>query len=125
MERKYFSVLLGMLLILALVLTTSMDIQKGDDFPEDVGKVIENSCIGCHSTGANAEDAVKALDFKRWSELKPAKKVGILSDIKEVVTEGTMPPGKVLKKYPEMALSEEDKKVILKWVKSETAELMD
>jgi len=125
MKKKYLSIMTGIILIFALTLMSSMDIQKGDEIPENVEKILSNSCFGCHTTGARAEDAVKALDFKRWAELKPSKKVGALNDIKEVIEEGAMPPEKIIKKYPEKALSEDDKETILKWAKKETAKLME
>lgn len=124
MNRKYFTILPGILLILVFTLMSSMNL-KGDDIPEVVEEILNNSCYGCHTTGAKAEDAVKAVDFKKWDNLKPAKKVGVLSEIKEVIEEGTMPPEKMLKKYPDKALSDDEKEKILKWVKEETANLME
>jgi len=124
MDKKYFSILTGILLVLAFTLMSSMNIKKADDIPDEVEKILDNTCYGCHTTGAKAEKAVNALDFKKWDQLKPTKKVGALNDIKEVLEEGAMPPEKFLNRYPEKALKEEDKETILKWVKKETAKLM-
>ena len=125
MDKKYFSILSGILLILAFALMSSMNIEKADDIPEEVEKILENSCYGCHTTGAKAEKAVNALDLKKWDQLKPTKKVAALNDIKEVLEEGAMPPEKFLDRNPDKALPGEDKEMILKWVKKETAILME
>ena len=125
MNKNYFSILTGILLILSFTLMSSMNITKADDIPEEVEKILENSCYGCHTTGAKAEKAVNALDFKKWDKLKPTKKVGALNDIKEVLDEGAMPPEKFLNRYPDKAPSEKDKETILNWVKQETAKLME
>ena len=124
MNKNYFSILTGILLILAFTLMSSMNITKADDIPGEVEKILENSCYGCHTTGAKAEKAVKAVDFKKWNQLKPIKKVGALNEIKEVLEEGAMPPEKFLNRYPDKALSGDDKETILKWVEEETAKLM-
>ncbi|MCK4751634.1 MAG: heme-binding domain-containing protein, partial [Bacteroidales bacterium] len=99
--------------------------QKGENIPEDVKKILSNSCYACHSTGAKAENAVKALNFRKWNDYKTTKKIGLLNNISEVVEEGAMPPEKFLKKYPEKALSGEDKEIILEWTKKETAKIME
>jgi len=124
MDKKYFAILSGILLILAFTLMSSVNANNGGDMPDEVEKILENTCYGCHSTGAKAEDAVKALDFKKWDQLKPAKKVGALNEIKEVLEEGTMPPEKFLKHYPDKALKKDYKEKILEWVDKTTAKLM-
>ncbi len=124
MDKKYLSILPGVLLIISVVLMSSKVTLSDDAIPADVEKILDRSCYGCHTTGAKAEDAVKAVDFKKWEELKPTKKVGALNEIKEVIEKDAMPPEKIIKKYPEMALSEDDKEMILKWVSEETAKLM-
>jgi hypothetical protein len=125
MKMKFWTILPAIPLMLVFVFMSSMDIQKGNDIPDDVEKILSNSCYGCHTTGARAEDAVKALDFKKWADLKPSKKVGALNDINEVVSEGQMPPDKFVKKYPDKGLSDTDKEMILKWTKKEISKLME
>jgi len=125
MKTRFWTILPGILMILSLAMLSMKDIQKGENIPEDVKKILRNSCYACHSTGAKAEKAVKALDFRKWNDLKATKKIGSLNNISEVLEEGGMPPGKFLKNYPEKALSGEDKEVILEWTKKETAKLME
>ena len=125
MKTRFWILLPGIMLVLAVTLLSWKDIQKGPSIPEDVNTILSNSCNGCHSTGARAEDAVKALDFKKWDEYKATKKVSLLNEIHEVLEEGQMPPEKFLNKNPDKAPSAEDKEKIMKWTKEETAKLME
>jgi len=125
MKTKFWPILPGVVIILSVTMLSMKDLQKGEKIPEDVKEILSNSCYGCHTTGAMAENAVKALNFRKWNDLKATKKVGLLNNISEVLEEGAMPPEKFLKKYPEKALSGEDKAKILEWTKKETAKLME
>jgi hypothetical protein len=118
-------------LILLLVHTTMMWGNPGPppssppaDFPEEVSALLTNSCYDCHSTGAEAEKAVKAMDFKIWEEYKLTRRITLLTKICEVIEEGDMPPGKYLKQYPGKALSEDDVKLICKWTSKEAEKLV-
>jgi len=125
MRVRLWSILPVILLILAASLVSWINVQKGEEIPEDIAEILSTSCYGCHTTGARAEDAVKKLDFKKWDELAPTKKVSLLTEISEVIDEGVMPPEKFLKNYPEKALSDEDKEKVLEWTGKETAKLME
>jgi len=94
------------------------------DFPKKVSGILTNSCYDCHTTGANAEKAVEALDFKKWEEYKLTKKISLLTKICEVAEKGDMPPGKYLKQNPEKALSASDIKTICNWTKKESEKLI-
>ena len=124
MKIRFWYVLPGILLFLTATLGSWKDIQKETGIPDDVEKILSNSCYACHVTGAKPKFAVKALDFKIWNEYKAPKKVGLLNNIKEVVTKDKMPPSRFLKKNPDKALSEENKKMIVDWTKKETEKLM-
>lgn len=95
-----------------------------DDFPKKVSGILTNSCYDCHTTGANAQKALDALDFKKWEEYKLTKKISLLTKICEVAEKGDMPPGKYLKQNPEKALSESDIKTICNWTKKESEKLI-
>ena len=94
------------------------------DFPKKVSGILTNSCYDCHVTGAKAQKAVDALDFKKWEEYKLTKKISLLTKICEVVEKGDMPPGKYLKQNPEKALSASDVKTICNWTKKESEKLI-
>ena len=93
-------------------------------FPEDVQKVFETSCYDCHTAASTGEKAKMKLNFSKWDELSSAKKIGKMENISEVVKSGDMPPGKYLEKFPEKALTQEQKDLISKWITEESAKLM-
>ena len=125
MKIRLWDILPGILLLLGLTLLSWKDIQKGSEIPEEVSQILSSKCYACHTNGAGSEDALKAVDFKKWEEYSAVKKIGILNNIKEVMEEGKMPPQKYLNRYPEKALSTEQRESILEWTKAATAKLME
>jgi mono/diheme cytochrome c family protein len=107
--------------------TTPNFIQTGDEpetpsieIPENIQTILDNSCYGCHNSESQNLKGKKKLSFDKLNDLKTYKAVGKLLDVAETVEEGDMPPAKILKKYPDMKLSDTDKEVLTKWAK-ETA----
>ncbi len=125
MEKRFWTISSVLLVILAVSMLSWKDIQSAPGIPDEVLKIISNSCFDCHTTGAKSEDAVKSLDFKKWDEYTSIKKISILSDIQEVIGKGQMPPEKYLDKYPKKSISEDDRNKIINWAKEETAKLME
>jgi hypothetical protein len=125
--KQSIRIMLAMLLVHTLVSwgnTGSPPAESQDDFPKKVSGILTNSCYDCHVTGAQAEKAVDALDFKKWEEYKLTKKISLLTKICEVSEKGEMPPGKYVKKNPGKALSESDIKTICNWTKKESEKLI-
>ncbi|MEN8187911.1 MAG: heme-binding domain-containing protein [Bacteroidota bacterium] len=85
------------------------------DIPEDVQAIIDNSCYGCHNTESKNTKGKKKLEFDALNSLKKYKVIGKLTEITEVVSENEMPPEKFLNKYPEKALTEEQKSILINW----------
>ena len=94
-------------------------------FPDEVNELLVSACYNCHTTGAKAEDAVKALDFKEWDKYKLTKQVALLGDICKMLEEGKMPPKKYLEYNPDRKLSEAEKQLICDWTKNESQKLME
>ena len=90
-----------------------------------MNKVIETSCIGCHSTGARNEDAREALNFEKWDDYKLTKQIGLLDKIGEMIEEDKMPPPKSLEFRPERKLSESQKELVLHWAEKASSDLME
>jgi hypothetical protein len=98
--------------------------QEAPNFPEEVEKLLKNSCWGCHNTESNNDDAKSALDLSLWNEYGLAKKIGLLNEIDDVLEEGMMPPQRFVRRYPERALSDDQVKLIRDWTRQETKKLM-
>ncbi len=94
------------------------------DFPEDVKIVLERSCFDCHSDEASNFKAKGKLNFSKWDEYKPSKKISKLGAICEEIKDGKMPTKKYKKKYPDKALSQEEIDRICNWADEESKKLL-
>lgn len=90
------------------------------EIPNNVQEILDNSCFGCHNSESKNDKGKKKLQFDKFNEYKTHKAIGKLLDISEVIAENEMPPAKILKKYPNMTLTDEQKEVLVTWAK-ETA----
>ena len=120
-------ILLAILLVQLLLTGAGADplvLTPQADFPKKVSEILTHSCYHCHTTGATAEKALSALDFKKWEDYKLTKKISLLTKICEVAEDGDMPPGKYLKQHPEKDLSESDVKTICNWTEKESEKLI-
>lgn len=94
-------------------------------FTLDAMAVINNKCYGCHSPNARGDKSKKAL---MWLELQSMEKtdlVGKLDEVMEVLEEGSMPPEKLIEKYPNMKLTEEELSTLKTWTEGQLNALMD
>jgi mono/diheme cytochrome c family protein len=94
------------------------------EIPEDVNKILDKSCFGCHNVDAQSEDARDALLIDKLSDLKTHKLVAKLDEIASVVQDGDMPPSKFLKKYPEKTLTADESKKLSEWALQAAENLM-
>ena len=94
-------------------------------FPDSVHLIVQNSCIGCHSTTSHSEKAKGKLNFDEWDSFSPVKKISKLNDIHKEVNEGKMPPEKFLDRFPDKKLTELQKKTILDWTDQEIKKIMN
>jgi mono/diheme cytochrome c family protein len=123
------------IIIAAALAVTAFSIPSGQDnnppqdkapvlFPEDVQKILETSCYDCHTEASSNAKAKMKLNISKWSEMSDAKKVGKMESISETIKSGEMPPAKYLEKFPEKALTQEQKDIVTKWVTEESNKLM-
>lgn len=94
------------------------------NIPENIQGILDNSCWGCHNSESNNTKAKMKLKFDELNELKVSKQVSKLNKIVKQLNKGDMPPEKVVKKYPDMALSPESKAELINWATAESEELM-
>jgi len=93
-------------------------------FPEDVMSVLERSCYDCHTDESSNFKAKGKLNFSKWNEYKPSKKISKLDAICEEVKDGKMPKKKYVEKYPDKSMSHEDTDLICNWAADESKKLM-
>jgi hypothetical protein len=113
---------LAAFLISATLITKSN--QSVEGLPDDINKIVEKSCYGCHNSDSKNEDAREDLSFDTMHELKKVKKITTLREIAEVLEEGEMPPKKMLEKYPDRKPTDEEKAAMIKWAKEESEKLI-
>lgn len=94
------------------------------DFPEDVTTILERSCFDCHTDASGNFMAKGKLNFSNWSDYDSRKKISKLNKICEEIEDESMPKKKYRKKHPEKALSEDDIKLICKWVEEESEKII-
>lgn len=96
---------------------------KTIEIPENVQTILDNSCYGCHNSDSKNQKSRDKLSFDKLNSIKTYKAIGKLTDIADVINEGDMPPKKFLAKYPERALSDDDKEVLKNWATDAAANL--
>ncbi len=109
---------------ISLLTSGNDDSTKKDKMPENVKAVVKKSCFGCHNTDSKNEDAKEELDFKKLGNLSIIKKIGAYKEIGETVEEGEMPPKKFLQRFPDKALTDDEKKLLMNWSKKEAEALV-
>lgn len=93
-------------------------------FPEEVTKLLENSCYDCHISSARNAKAKSKLNFSKWNDLSDARKIARLDDICKTLNEGEMPPSRYLSKNPDRALDKAQKELLCEWTEEEIDKIM-
>lgn len=122
MKRKnvFFALLTGLFFVSVSALATDIPSKaKGNEMPENVKTIIDNSCFGCHNTDSRNEDAKKDLDFNTLGELTKMQQIKAYKEIVEILEKQEMPPKKFLERFPEKNISDEDRAVLIDWAKKE------
>lgn len=101
-----------------------LDSTSEKDFPEEISLILKTSCYNCHYTGAQAEKALKAVDFAQYDTYRVTKKIAVLDDICKMVEEEKMPPEKYLERNPDHQISEANKKLLCDWTRKEADKLL-
>ncbi len=95
------------------VLLTSFTSEKAS-IPEDVKKILTNSCASCHSDKGSSI-ARSRLNINQWETYDSAKQAKKRADICKTVTKGSMPPKSYLRKNPQATLTATQKEQICNW----------
>jgi hypothetical protein len=85
--------------------------------PDDVKKIFENSCTGCHFDGGSAM-AMGKVNFSIWDTYPADKQAKKSSAVCDEVTNKSMPPSSVVKANPDKALNQEQIKKVCDWAGS-------
>lgn len=94
-------------------------------YPADVENVVNNKCYGCHSEKGQSQDAKDALMWDSLPGLPKAKMVATFDEMIEVLEEDAMPPEDAVKKYPQLKLQPEEKKVLMSFAEAKADSLLN
>ena len=124
-----FSIIVLLIIIGFLFIQSSPVIHSGQKsgsiYTAEVRKVIDKKCYGCHSVNGKSKDAKDALMWDSLPDLQKSRLVASLDDIIKVLKENQMPPEDVIKKYPEMKLLSQERKIIQSWAESRADSLVN
>ena len=129
MKKKNYLAGVILTLFLAAVMLSATKIQstaqEEELFPKEVNEIIQKKCFGCHNTDSRNDKAKEKLDLKTLDSLSMVKKVGTFRHIEEVINKNEMPPEKFLERFPDNALTDDDKKALLSWTQTEMEKLKE
>ena len=78
--------------------------------PSEVMKIAQKSCAKCHIDGG-----MGGLKFTEWDSYTPEKQAAKAKAMCNAVSDKIMPPKNFLKKNPDLAPTDADKKTICDW----------
>lgn len=84
-------------------------------FPKKVDAIVKDKCYGCHSPEGRSDKAKEKLMWDDLAGLSAEDQAMKLKAITKVLSEGAMPPARMLERMPEKALTEKESKVMAKW----------
>lgn len=114
----------------------SQMIQAHLQVPADVNAILDRSCNDCHSHQTrwpwysqiapvswlvihDVNEGRKHLNFSMWGSYDERRADHKLEEVEEEISKGGMPLPIYLPMHPEAKLSDDDKRVLTDWVKSE------
>lgn len=112
-----------------------------DDMPQELSDLFRTSCYDCHSNNTNypwyshvapfswlinqhVKTGKEELNFNVYDTLPKRKKIGLLDELCEVVSDSSMPPSNYLMLHSDAILSEGDKTMLCDWAEKEALILM-
>lgn len=94
-------------------------------YPMDVMSIIDAKCYGCHSPNAKNDKSKMALQWIVLQKMDETELVAALDEVLEVLEEGSMPPAKMLEKYPHLKLTDEESARLKEWAEGTMGSLID
>jgi hypothetical protein len=121
---------------------TTDDIVFQLEIPEGVKKSLVNSCYDCHSNqtkypwygriapfswmmNQHIVDGKEELNFSEWATYSKRKQLGLLDEISEVVTDGSMPLESYLMLHADARLFDHQVEKINAWCEEAAEQVLD
>ncbi|XOV91458.1 MAG: heme-binding domain-containing protein [Bacteroidota bacterium] len=98
--------------------------QQVGAYPMDVMTIITNKCLGCHSPSGRSDKAKEKLQWVQLQYMEPADLVAKLDEVQEVLEKGEMPPSRMLERFPNMKLTDDEVALLKEWAESTSTAAM-
>ncbi len=112
-----------------------------EQIPENVQKILQNSCFDCHSNNTNylwfhqiapvswminnhIIEGKKELNFSEWGKFDNYDKIGALEDIRQELEQKTMPLKQYVILHREAKLTDDDRAAVYAWIDKKGGELV-
>ncbi|NVK52587.1 MAG: heme-binding domain-containing protein [Flavobacteriaceae bacterium] len=83
--------------------------------PKEVQKIIDKKCMGCHKPDSRNRKGKKKLQWEKLVKLDKKGQKKFVGALFEVLEEQSMPPKRMLQRYPKMKLTAKESAVLLAW----------
>lgn len=145
--KKIFLVILSILLIVFIVIqfirparnesgqVSETDILKTYNISSNVSNLLKNACYDCHSNNTNypwysniqpvgwflakdIKDGKAELNFSEFGSLSSRRQISKLKNVESRIKDGTMPLPTYQLMHPEARFTEDEKQLLIDWIKS-------
>ncbi|WP_420387296.1 heme-binding domain-containing protein [Roseivirga sp.] len=103
--------------------STPLDQDSKIELPDNVKEIVEAKCINCHKPDARNEKAREKLQWVKVPDMNKEEQEHFVAEMFEVLEEGKMPPSRMVERFPNMKLTEDETKTLLAWVEKEEKRL--
>jgi hypothetical protein len=125
MKKMHLVLFAIFMLSIALVLVISPSVaisqqktaRSAYSVPDDVAKILHNSCTGCHDLGGS-KMASSVWSFSAWDNYPAAKQAKKSEAICKAMTKGSMPPPSERNAHPEKNPTKVQIETVCKWAGS-------
>lgn len=94
-------------------------------YPLEIATIIDNKCYGCHSPNSRNKKAKENFTWIGLQTMEAIDLVGFIEEVHEVLEERSMPPAKMLEKFPEAKLTDEEVATLKAWADAVGSKLMN
>jgi hypothetical protein len=122
--KKLFGFISSSMIMAIIVMAASIGSASGQSgkklaapVPDDVSKIVMNSCMPCHGSNGGVMAKTK-LDFSKWTEYTANTAAEKAGKICTLITEEKMPPKKARESKPEIVPTKEQVDLICKWAET-------
>ena len=123
MKKKNYLTGLILTLFFAAVMMSATRIksvsQEEELFPEEINDIIQGKCFGCHNMESRNDKGKEKLLFDKLDSLSMVERIGAFKEIAKEVNNNKMPPEQYLSRFPDKALTADEKKLLLDWAGNE------